>query len=465
MAKGRKELLSAQAKQSKGFPISVKPCELAKTSVPASKLLRNKTPRGMRHGIPVAPFLVPAAIEAIAESKYASVTRVVAGEADTFCAVAARTNDHATLVLSSDSDLLVYDLGPEAGLADFNRFHPRKEECSTGRLNGCDKITIRMFKPRDVARRLGLNGLERLAYEVKVDPTVKLPAATERSTHPPVDPENLKQFLSGYDVEMIALPMLDRDSKSDHAPSYLDPRISELVHQVNDDTSPEPINMYLPMLLEDPDRTSAWTETAEGRAFAYSCLNIYRPGNEKSRPLQEVYRKGDRVGITAMNWLDESETVAYASTFLNKIRDHMDYQSKPPRGESWNHHRLWRGYALSLLCDPPLTIESSKHILEGNEDSSIWSWTDVQDNARLEASLYSLRIMQQILNHLDSSGCLLSTPLLALLQTLKTLPPIRIMMTTRLEAIERGQRADLNPIFAPKSGSFTPFLSPSLLSP
>lgn len=465
LTKGRKELLSAKAKQNEGFPISVKTPELAKTSVPASKLLRNKTPRAMRRGIPTVPFLVPAAIEAIAESKYASVTRVVAGEADAFCAVAARTNDRATLVLSSDSDLLVYDLGPKAGLADFNRFHPRKEEPSTGRLNGCERITIRMFKPRDIARRLGLNGLERLAYQIKVDSTVKLPEAIERSTHPPVNPESLNRFLSKYDVENLAVPMLDRDPKSDHAPSYIDPRISELMHQVNEGSSPEPINMYLPMLLEDPDRISAWTETAEARAFAYSCLNIYRPGNTTSRLLQEVYREGDHVGITAMNWLDESETLAYASTYFNKIRDHMDDQSKPPRGEIWNHYRLWRGYALSLLCDPPLTIESSKHILEGNEDSSIWSWTDVQDNARLQASLYSLRIMQQILRHLDSSGCLLSRPLLTLLQTLKTLPPIRIMMTTRLEAIERGQRADLNPLIAPNSGSFTSSSQPKPVEP
>ena len=367
------------------------------------------------------------------------------GEADAFCAVAARTNDRATLVLSSDSDLLVYDLGPGAGLADFNRFHPRKEESSIGRFGGCEKITIRMLKPRDVARRLGLNSLERLAYQIKVDRDVKLLAAIERSTHPPGDPESLKKFLSEYDVEHLALPMLGRDSTSDHATSYLDPRISELMHQVNDDTSPEPINMYLPTLLEDPDRMSAWTETAEARAFAYSCLNLYRPGNTKSRLLQEVYRKGDRVGITAINWLEESETVSYASTYLNKIRDHMDDQSKLLRGEIWNHYRLWRGYAISLLCDPPLTMESSKQILEGNVDSSIWSWTDVQDNARLQASLYSLRITQQVLRHLDSSGCLLSTPLLALSQTLKTLPPIRIMMTTRLEAIERGQRADSKP--------------------
>ena len=463
--KSRKELLSAKAKQNDGFPISGKPCELAKPSIPASKLLRQKTPRAMRRGIPTLPFLVPAAIEAIAESKYASVTRVVAGEADAFCAVAARTNARATLVLSSDSDLLVYDLGPKAGLADFNRFHPRKEEVSTGRLNGCEKITIKMSKPRDIARRLGLNDLERLAYHIKVDPTIKLPEAIERSTHPPGNPESLQKFLSEYDVENLALPMLDRYSKSHHAPSYLDPRISELIHQVNDDNSSEPINMYLPMLLEDPDRVSAWTETAESRAFAYSCLNIYSPGNTKSRLLQEVYRKGDRVGLTAMNWLDESETVAYASTYLNEIRDHMDEQSKPPRGEMSNHYRLWRSYALSLLCDPPLTIESSKHILEGNEDSSIWSWTDVQDNARLQASLYSLRIMQQILRHLESSGCLLPRPLLALLQTLKTLPPIRTMMPTRLEAIERGQRADLNPLFAPELGSFTPSSQPKPAEP
>lgn len=58
--------------------------------------------------LPALPFLVPAAIEALSESRYRSQTRVVPAEADVYCAKYASL--HGGTIFTSDSDLLVYDM-------------------------------------------------------------------------------------------------------------------------------------------------------------------------------------------------------------------------------------------------------------------------------------------------------------------------------------------------------------------
>ncbi|MBE7179732.1 MAG: hypothetical protein INR71_00735 [Terriglobus roseus] len=70
--------------------------------------------------LPPAPFVVPAVIEALRESGYRDVVRVVPGEADPYCAEDVRL--HGGFVVTGDSDLLVYDLGQVGGVVFLQDF-------------------------------------------------------------------------------------------------------------------------------------------------------------------------------------------------------------------------------------------------------------------------------------------------------------------------------------------------------
>ncbi|QDS75601.1 hypothetical protein FKW77_006405 [Venturia effusa] len=68
--------------------------------------------------LPALPFLVPAAIEALNESRYRFQTRVVPAEADVYCAKYASLHGGGT-IFTSDSDLLVYDMTEKSNIVLF----------------------------------------------------------------------------------------------------------------------------------------------------------------------------------------------------------------------------------------------------------------------------------------------------------------------------------------------------------
>ena len=99
--------------------------------------------------LPAAPFPVPSVLDALATSRFARVTQVVAGEADTFCALAAY--DQGCFVLTSDSDLLVHDLG--AGAVAFLSDMELQEQ------GDIKKLSAKAFRSQQVARRLEIDSI------------------------------------------------------------------------------------------------------------------------------------------------------------------------------------------------------------------------------------------------------------------------------------------------------------------
>ena len=69
--------------------------------------------------IPIPAFAVPAILEALRSSKrYGHLTHLVPGEADEFCA--SHVSREGGALLTSDSDLLLYDLGQTGSVVFFN---------------------------------------------------------------------------------------------------------------------------------------------------------------------------------------------------------------------------------------------------------------------------------------------------------------------------------------------------------
>ena len=81
---------------------------------------------------------------------------MVAGKADAFCALVA--SKRGCLILTGDSDLLIHDLGLGA-VVFLNDVELHKE-------GDIENLSARMFKPQQIARRLEIDSISRLAYEL-----------------------------------------------------------------------------------------------------------------------------------------------------------------------------------------------------------------------------------------------------------------------------------------------------------
>ena len=433
----RRDLLSFKAKNADGVAILPAAYRLVSTSVTACLPLDSPLARSNRHhSIPAAPFFVASIIETLLESKYAAVADVVPGEADTFCAAAARKAYQGAFIFTNDSDLLVRDIGPEGGIVLLNQVEFVTDDGHTKHSRTCDAIRVSCFRNHNMVQGLGIDSCKRLAFEIKSNPSTTLKAAIRRARRPPSDARAFTEFLSEFDPELLepGFPQQGHRLEPD-CQRHLDPRLSELVLQAINQTSIEPIYIYLPALIEDPDRASAWNNTIEDRAFTYSCLRYCSSTDPGIRPINEVFRKGDRIATTQITLLNKFDTSEYGRRLLQRIQDYQQTID----GNGITPYGFWRSYSVSRATGSEPSTEAFQSVFRGEREANFWSWRDVQLTAQIEAVLYSLRILQQLLRYLFVNGASLPTPIMALEQALATLPPLKVMMATRLEVLQRGE--------------------------
>ncbi|EGY20498.1 uncharacterized protein VDAG_10127 [Verticillium dahliae VdLs.17] len=242
------------------------------------------------------PFLVPAILERLRLSeKYAPLIRLVPGEADAYCADHAL--HHGGCVLTSDSDLLVHDLGPRGAVILFH-------DLRTGTLDGHRGLIAARYSPASIAERLRLPptsaGIQRFAHELSRDPYKSLPqllqAAQQRAAAEGDDAAEDAAY------ETFLRPYRAHDAETTAAAATfaalatpLDPRVSELVLQSpalrsrlgipededEDEEGPraphsEPL-IFLPLLMDCPARPSAWEASLDVRRLGYALLRAAHP--------------------------------------------------------------------------------------------------------------------------------------------------------------------------------------------
>lgn len=422
----RRELLTFQARNPEKLFISPGTNEIPQTAATASQLLVGALPPSAPYrGNPTAPFLVACVIEELLRSEYASVTNVVYWEADVFCAAAARLAVPGAVILMNDSDLLVHDLGRDGSAAFLNQIELYVDKGEMRLSDTCQILRVPLFQTSQMAQRFGLTDMKRLAFEVKIHPSTTLTEAIRKVGSPPSDAYALAVFVAEYAAEPWET-IFGETSRSKYIPfhlrrSVLDPRISELVLQMHYHPLEESVKVYLPVLIEDPTRATAWSSAMEARLLAYSCIQCYSSAKASRRSIWEVFRKGDRVASTEMQLMDKAQIVAHASKLSASIQAHKQHAGD---------HSAWRRYATSCAYTREMTDQDWINMVKGGPNTKSWSWNDVHNQARVEAVLYSLRIVQQVLHNLVLMNTPLPGPVLELDQVLAVLPALKVMMAT-----------------------------------
>ncbi|KAF2396217.1 hypothetical protein EJ06DRAFT_249231 [Trichodelitschia bisporula] len=234
-----------------------------------------------KSSVPHPPFLVAAVQDSLRLSPWAKVTRTVPGEADGYCVLAARKCNG--MIVSGDSDLLIHDVG-NGGVTLLSTFQLNEE-------GGRTTLTARKFMPAEVAARFKLKSLLSLAYMVSrdrgrgaVEGKTGYAEKAKRMNNSPIG--LFHDWKRDYDIPSSIPQYWDCPERR-----WLDARVSEWIieggialdeAEAKADSDYDPNskwacdeivpNMFLPVLLEDSTRVSAWDASARIRAAVYNIV-------------------------------------------------------------------------------------------------------------------------------------------------------------------------------------------------
>ena len=392
------------------------------------KLLNTESTASSPRDSSTVPFLVPAVIESLCRSKFASITRLVPGEAEAYCAI-----EMGTLILTNDTDCLLYDregCGAVAFLDDLRLSSGHVEFRSENRriFHECDDhdpgnpttLIAKLFLPPKIAERLKVPSLLHVAAVLSDHPCWSLPQIlssgecdnVDIAKHFAVEEQEGRRSAHQYDPSVTFRIYHRTDGwelgRWHRRTTMLDPRLSEFTFGLANTNTSLPATYYTVPLLEDPARKSAWEVGALERKLAFMILGLTCTPlkMEKKKIIQEKTRKGDR--LIATSWdMDRIEMELELYLLGTNLIDRLEHARKQLTGVPAHDTFYWRAFGIIGLNSSRKDQEDGKrltkkridNLVTGASNGGTWSWDVVHDFARVEAFLYSLRILKQAVDY------------------------------------------------------------------
>ncbi|KAI1659851.1 XPG domain containing-domain-containing protein [Daldinia decipiens] len=412
--------------------------------VRANTTLTRISSRSLLDALPKPAFMIPAVLEALKASEdWGPLVVVVPGEADIFCAQDIRENGGT--LLTNDSDLLIQDLGVKGCMSflwDVIPVDPDSKESGMVAM----KISL-----HDINDRLGLTnlgGLPRVAFE-KQKGWMSFDAAVQkvRNSH--------EDTLHSPEYQAFVDELQGKEYMPSHHPvftmlSSLDPRISEVVVQIllleqmeenpteSDDPAelddpteldektlrgPETLSIFLPVMVENHDKRSAWTSSTNIRQIGYSILqNLARQRYNKIIEYRTLDPSTSLTGrqIEIPNFEETADNCTQLVTVLDKLAEAL------PSSLQWLAFAVYQDIEWSTSEQrPSLSATLVNKIINGSKFLEEYSWDLIHFTAQVQACLYSLRIVKQILDVVVSTSTSQDLPAPALqLHNRLTLVPL-----------------------------------------
>ncbi|KAE8377677.1 XPG domain containing-domain-containing protein [Aspergillus bertholletiae] len=422
-----------------------------KRTIVLENILRRRALPVRYNDFPENPFMVPAVFEdlkyrwnkeniatlvrdalliqstEIKDFPWANITVMVPGEADAYCAYIAKHVKSS--ILTNDSDLLLYDLGPSGSIISLDSIeifwdpHRQSER----------RIKAMSLSPALVAHRLGITNILRFAFELKTHPDAGTAELVQRANsfyeRPETTPDYqafIQEYHEGvHEFEVTNLQCLP----------HFDARVSELFWQFEwrqAHMAPGAPHMYLSVLNEDHARRCAWVQGRPYRILAYSSLNVSRPVSKRADFINEFARRGgrivvDKVVLGNVDWIKtETKTLLIR---LRSVQKMVEVDTILPA--------YWIMFALCELyeADSGLLILDHERLgrflslgyMDENHD-----WNDIQLTAQIQAVLYSLRILRQLLE----GSMEICDDMVELKSILSNLPPLHMIMEPTLSMMD-----------------------------
>ena len=412
------------------FGVKKSPEDAFSLMKPGSMTISPFTGRQPGDNLPRAPFLVPAVIEALrSHREWTPLIQVVPGEADTFCAQDVRRN--GGIVLTSDSDLLIQDLGVDGRVSFF--WEVVRQDPPAAQALSASTYSFHGINDQLGVKDVG--GLPRVVFE-QVSGQLGFDVAVRRAKENAADtltsPDYL-EFLKKHQVD----DSIPADDLTLAAISALDPRISEIVvqtlimsgpglapvapsNQAGTSRGPEALSMFLPVMTENRDLKSCWTASADTRQITYSVLQTL--SSHRTQSIIE-YRTLDRFSPHTGRRLDIPREVDAIDACGSLVATLNGLKERIPTAGT-----LWLAFAvlqdINACAEDAGSSLSATLLSEADSPSTYYSWDLLHYTAQIQASYYSLRMARQVLDVVSALGRDLPAPFRTLRESLAPLPPI-----------------------------------------
>lgn len=417
------------------------------------------------------------------------IVEQVDGEADGFCAAeAARTG---ALILTSDSDLLAYDLGDEGSVILLNSLEHSTQPSSPGSQPVSapkEMLTGMMYQKGSLCSQMGIpnTAYQLFCFYRLHDHELSTRTIVVSCNHLTQSPEleaSFKVFQEAYSVHRHQLGFeqnLQCLSSTEESSQNLDPVLSELLVEMSETLEGKreadrfshlpPMQkpfVYLPTMLEDPDRDSAWSYGEDIRSLAYTLLAQGRFGLDLEG-LPGLYvehrRRGNRVSgapVPGVDSVDALNSIVVRLIQTYRVESHRILKSL----DATAHRRLTPGAIWKVVGINEVNIERliqgkpevpatwvQRYVLPGQDAYTSDTWDEIHTQASVNAVLYSLRMLKQSLQMRDKvCADEESDPIPVLAGMLKSLPSIPTLMSPEDPNPEPQRKAS-----DPKSRSRSP---------
>lgn len=357
--------------------------------------------------------------------------------------------------MSNDSDLFLHDLGSNGAFAHLSSAELRANDDNDEGLHedSCQTIRLSVFRPRDIAERLGLDNLRQLAYEFQDRCSQTLPEALEAAKRlQGREHEGFQHFLKQYITEpsisesqQFSQESLTRISSHGRV---LDPRISEIICQL-ESRNQKTVHAYLLCLTEDPARSSAWLVSSSHRCFAYSIYKtLCNDQTEASNTvIMELTRRGQNFAAQEIPLFSYDDFVDFA------LRLHRQLDEYHTRFSGLHKPLVWRLYGLSQVYHWYLNTSKTPPAREALTRAMTGlykprpTWDDIHLSAQIQALLYSLRMIKQILAYTAAFTTTAPTPILQdLAANLQSLPKMAFLIPSNHELATKMSDFDVDHI-------------------
>lgn len=348
-------------------------------------------------------FAVQAVLDALRGSKYSQVVHLVPQEADLYCARDAR--NHGGCVITSDSDLLVYNLGQHGSVVFF-------KEMQVDVSGSSPVLKVLKFTPSQICETFGItheHGLSTFAFELMTDPHLSLKKLTERARISPslgTSPDEYWDFLSQYRLQIRSLPpvcgpeeLARMDTTVSEFVLQCLPRVSLLDIFEDGDAQDSDLSVDNPMIFlsQSPDKWSSvtsWEISVSIREIAYGVMRLV-----VDRDIPPVFEFRRLISPTSNGKLVEvpskNATLEATSELLAVMKQIKAGLSDPAL--QW--------IVLSMLQDIRWSQQQNKdstvlQVLQSASRSGQLdptSWNSIHCHSQIQGTCYSLRILGQIL--------------------------------------------------------------------
>tara|TARA_R110002003_G_scaffold121_21_gene10827 strand:- start:16069 stop:17325 length:1257 start_codon:yes stop_codon:yes gene_type:complete len=308
--------------------------------------------------------------EALARSSFAAKAQIVPGEADDFCGLKAKDVPRS-IIFTSDTDLLLFNYHPETLIVLFKDIDSVK--------------SFKAYSPQQIAQKLQLTSLVPFAWVIsqRTSEGQNELACDARSVD--IHSSLYTDFSQRYTEPGITPTYIGKCPPLELSLQALDVRVFEFVHESLLGSSR--ITVHLPLLVEDSNQASAWNMAQDIRIFAYSLLA------PPASNVHEYRRKAQGISSQPIS--------TYTSTNLavpaKDVEARMSALHRWAKSKIIDPTLLWTLFALGVVLaelNTPPPLQMLLRVLNAEFDNT---WAFLQLTARVQASMYSLRMLKQII--------------------------------------------------------------------